>query len=389
MTDGDAFDDAFSASSSEEEAAEEVVADALQNMHHPLQSNGSKGLVVHFTHEKWDLVVNIMMGIRKAISNVMAEPNRPLCPDDYVMKEKMTLAAPKSSPAGASADGGKLTPSSCRFVDYAPMVFRKLREIWGIPTEEYMLSVGPQQILRRREERVRGRQYHAGLADDALGAVFGGQVGLLLLLLGRREVYGEDHLPHGASFLPQDSRQVLLAHRHQPRHAARALPRRPPDPLRSSQQVRQQAHLLRGHGQPLRHALQDRAALRPQGFLGRSLVRIRHSLNPSTPDAKRGDITCALKDLDVVDLNQHIRLSAENRRLFDTQLERDSQFLASCGIIDYSLLLGIHTVAGELPPAQPPAYGRYVPFWQRDWGGVLSEDKTQIYFMGVIDILIR
>ena len=91
----------------------------------------------------------------------------------------------------------------------------------------------------------------------------------------------------------------------------------------------------------------------------------------------------------MVDLNQHIRLSAENRRLFDTQLERDSQFLASCGIIDYSLLLGIHTVAGELPPAQPPAYGRYVPFWQRDWGGVLSEDKTQIYFMGVIDILNR
>ena len=91
----------------------------------------------------------------------------------------------------------------------------------------------------------------------------------------------------------------------------------------------------------------------------------------------------------MVDLNQHIRLSAENRRLFDTQLERDSQFLASCGIIDSSLLLGIHTVAGELPPAQPPAYGRYVPFWQRDWGGVLSEDKTQIYFMGVIDILIR
>ena len=201
-------------SDNEEEMHEE---ESLQNKHVPHQAHDAKGMAVHFTHQNWELVVNIMMGIRKAISNVMAEPNRPLCPDDYVMKEKMTLAAPKSSPAGASAEGGKLTPSSCRFVDYAPMVFRKLREIWGIPTEEYMLSVGPQQILRRREERVRGRQYHAGLADDALGAVFGGQVGLLLLLLGRREVYGEDHLPHGASFLPQDSRQVLLAHRHQPR----------------------------------------------------------------------------------------------------------------------------------------------------------------------------
>lgn len=82
--------------SSSEEEIEEEESIALQNKHHPLQGNDSKGLIVHFTHEKWDLVVNIMMGIRKAVSNVMAEPNRPLCPDDYIMKEKMTLAPQKS-----------------------------------------------------------------------------------------------------------------------------------------------------------------------------------------------------------------------------------------------------------------------------------------------------
>ena len=111
----------------------------LQNKHMPLKANASKGLTVHFTHEKWDLVVNIMMGLRKAVSNVMAEPNRPLCPSDYTMKEKMTVTPP----------AGKDTSRACRFVDYAPMVFRKLREIWGVPTKEYMDSVGPQQILRK------------------------------------------------------------------------------------------------------------------------------------------------------------------------------------------------------------------------------------------------
>ena len=112
---------------------------ALQNKHMPMKANASKGLTVHFTHEKWDLVVNIMMGLRKAVSNVMAEPNRPLCPSDYTMKEKMTVMPP----------AGKDTSRACRFVDYAPMVFRKLREIWGVPTKEYMDSVGPQQILRK------------------------------------------------------------------------------------------------------------------------------------------------------------------------------------------------------------------------------------------------
>ena len=108
-----------------------------------------------------------------------------------------------------------------------------------------------------------------------------------------------------------------------------------------------------------------------------------------TPDEKRGDITRALKDLDIIDLDQHIRLDAENTRLFNTQLEKDSKFLADCGIIDYSLLLGVHTITGELPPEPARVYGRSVPFWQKNWGGVLSDDKTQIYYMGVIDILIH
>ena len=57
------------------------------------------------------------------------------------MKEKMTIVN-----RGASEQSGK--QDICRFIDYAPMVFRKLREVWGISAEEYMLSVGPQQILR-------------------------------------------------------------------------------------------------------------------------------------------------------------------------------------------------------------------------------------------------
>ena len=97
------------------------------------------------------MVVNIMMGIRMAVGRVMMEPNRPLCPNDYTMKEKMTIVSPKHD-----NDDSKVTLifllsiflQTCRFVDYAPMVFRKLREHWGIGAEEYMLSVGPQQILR-------------------------------------------------------------------------------------------------------------------------------------------------------------------------------------------------------------------------------------------------
>lgn len=122
----------------EEEMHEE---ESLQNKHVPHQAHDAKGMAVHFTHQNWELVVNIMMGIRKAVGQVMMEPNRPLCQNDYAVKEKMTIVNRVAAEQGSQQN-------ICRFIDYAPMVFRKLREVWGVSAEDYMLSVGPQQILR-------------------------------------------------------------------------------------------------------------------------------------------------------------------------------------------------------------------------------------------------
>lgn len=34
-----------------------------------------------------------------------------------------------------------------RFIDYAPMVFRKIREFYGISAQKYLQSVGPEQLV--------------------------------------------------------------------------------------------------------------------------------------------------------------------------------------------------------------------------------------------------
>lgn len=34
-----------------------------------------------------------------------------------------------------------------RFIDYAPVVFRKLREVAGVSSAEYLRSVGPEQLV--------------------------------------------------------------------------------------------------------------------------------------------------------------------------------------------------------------------------------------------------
>ena len=37
--------------------------------------------------------------------------------------------------------------ASIPFKDYAPQVFRRIRNHFGVPDREYMLSLGPEQIL--------------------------------------------------------------------------------------------------------------------------------------------------------------------------------------------------------------------------------------------------
>lgn len=156
----------------------------------------SKGKAVHPVHKSWDMVVNIMIGIRLAIGRVMVEANRDLCPADYTMKEKLTIVLPHTPV-------GKAPTDDVRFVDYAPMVFRKLRELWGVPADEYMSSIGPQQILRSDwRGDTRGREHYHGNIIDADGTLFRGKIGFVFLLLVRWEVHGEDDFPHRTSLLP-------------------------------------------------------------------------------------------------------------------------------------------------------------------------------------------
>ena len=350
-------------SDEEEEGMMEAGEETLQNMHQPQKVNDNKGLAVHFTHESWNMVLNIMMGIRYAIGRVMMEPDRPLCSNDYTMKEKMTIVPHKLS---SVTSGG----SSCRFVDYAPMVFRKLREVWGIPAEEYMSSIGPQQILR----------------NILLGS-----------LTTLSELYSEGK--SGSFFYySADGKYMVKTISHTEHRFFRQILEQyyshivtNPDTMLvrflGAHQIRFGKHNKLG-GKRIYFVVMGNLFDTP------FKIQRRYDLKGSwvgrfTPDEKRVDITRALKDLDIVDLNEHIRMTAADTALFNNQLEKDSQFLANCGIIDYSLLLGLHYVEGDLPPEPEPIYGRYVPFWQKNWGGLLSDDKKVIYYMGVIDILIH
>lgn len=127
------------------------------------------------------------------------------------------------------------------------------------------------------------------------------------------------------------------------------------------------------------------------------------------------------------DMKEFIYLQDQYYENFVQQLKKDSDFLASCGIMDYSLLLGIHDKVPDSAAAykeedaklkkkgtfglmsrldlesvmeQPPVNNMpklehedvdiedpSIPFHRRAQGGMANNDGTKIYYMGIIDML--
>jgi 1-phosphatidylinositol-4-phosphate 5-kinase len=119
-------------------------------------------------------------------------------------------------------------------------------------------------------------------------------------------------------------------------------------------------------------------------------------LKGSTYGRTNPDANGVQKDLDWESQNRKIFVDPGTRQSLLHQLKLDAQFLKNNHIIDYSLLVGIHEK--ELHPNATastdaititPNTQQYIPFHQRDFGGIQSMDQKQIYFLGVIDIFIN
>merc|ERR1719401_2074274 len=85
-----------------------------------------------------------MIGIRMSIGRSKNEFKRELQPVDFIMKEKLSII-PRMANIFDSAVSKRVTMT--RFMDYAPMVFQRIRSSFGIAHDDYLRSVGPEQLL--------------------------------------------------------------------------------------------------------------------------------------------------------------------------------------------------------------------------------------------------
>jgi len=405
-----------------------------------------KGLAVHFGHENWNMVLSMMVGIRMSLGRTKGEIARELQPVDFIMKEKFTII-PRIANIFDSAVSKRVTLT--RFMDYAPLVFQRIRSSFGIVHDEYLRSVGPDQLLGNMvlgnlsslsELSSEGKSgaffYYTADGKYMMKTVSPKEHRLLKRMLTRYY----DHIMRNPGTLIVRFLGLHSLRVHKQRKAGSCLR---PVPLR---QTRKLHFVVMGNMFNTPFEIHRRYDLKGS-WVGR--------MTPSD----RFDPSVALKDVDFKQANETIRVGEEQKERLIRQIESDSAFLRDNNIIDYSLLLGIHDMGTGTVPAflnaggddttsetgsekaaaaaersmaaltlggtaaltdRPPtadttascsgllfpgspssaaaaaglaaqssalAEGHEVPLHQCDMGGMLSADRKSLYFFGIIDIL--
>lgn len=374
---------------------------ALERAHTLLQRSrirahkllGPRGLAIHFGHENWDLVIDMMLGIRMAIGRTQQEIARDIVPIDFNMKEKFSIAPllPSHAPNVAFS----------RFKDYAPIVFARLRASMGISSEAYARSFGPEQLL--------GNMLLGNLSalselssEGKSGAFFyyTADGRYILKTMSRKEHRClKAMLKFYYRYITENPHTLLVrflgVHSLSMRENAFGWSKKP----RAGKKL---------YFVVMANLFSTPVEIHRSYDLKGSWVG-RRTLGPTRP----GD---ALKDGDFEEVGERLNIGKEQRERILKQIEGDTRFLIEQGIIDYSLLVGIHEHVGVVscsesdscsdspPHGQHPAPRGTIPglsegmrstslagvageFAGQDAMEWLSTDSRRLFFIGIIDIL--
>jgi 1-phosphatidylinositol-4-phosphate 5-kinase len=335
-----------------------------------------KGLAVHFGHESWNMVLNMMVGIRLAVGRASYEINRPVQSIDFDVKDKFSIVPQLTNFLDAQVSE-KVTVT--RFIDYAPFVFRKLRtEISGISDEEYLRSVGPEQLLGNMvlgnlsslaEQTTEGKGgaffYYTSDGRFMIKTVAREEKHLLKIIL-------RDYYFH----LKENPRSMIV--RFYGLHGLR---------------VKMNPVLFQGG--KYRHDEKIYFVVMGNLFNTPLEVHRRYDLKGSWVNRKstkevEEDNTVALKDSDFLERGERLRVGPDMKKELMSVIQKDVHFFSEHNILDYSLLVGIHERGSGPSMAQDtPVSEASTPQERRPINSIQSPDGSVVYYMGIIDILCQ
>ncbi|PWN27734.1 SAICAR synthase-like protein [Jaminaea rosea] len=259
------------------------------------------GNIINEGHVNYVLMYNMLTGIRIGVSRCQAKLKRPLRDEDYQAKHKFTF----------DIIGNELTPSAkydFKFKDYAPWVFRELREYFYLDPADYLLSLTAKYIL------------------SELGSP--GKSGSFF-------------------YFSRDYRFIIKTIRHSEHKFLRRI-------LKDyHEHVKANPHTLLSrfyglHRVKLPHGRKIHFVIMNNLFPPHRDVHETYDLKGSSygreyPEEKaRTKKGATLKDINWIRRRRELELGPEKRGLFEAQLQSDVALLKRLKIMDYSLLIGLH-----------------------------------------------
>ncbi|EST08039.1 Phosphatidylinositol-4-phosphate 5-kinase, core [Kalmanozyma brasiliensis GHG001] len=252
-------------------------------------------------HANYVLMYNMLTGIRIGVSRCQAKMKRSLCDADFTAKHKFTF----------DIIGRELTPHAkydFKFKDYAPWVFRELREHFHLDAADYLLSLTSKYIL------------------SELGSP--GKSGSFF-------------------YFSRDYRFIIKTIRHsEHKFLLRIL-------KDYHEHVKANPHTLLSrfyglHRVKLPHGRKIHFVIMNNLFPPHRDIHETYDLKGSSigrdyPEEKAAAKSGAvLKDLNWLRRGREIELGPEKRALFEAQLRSDVALMQRLNIMDYSLLIGLH-----------------------------------------------
>ncbi|KAI9100538.1 hypothetical protein DFS34DRAFT_578773 [Phlyctochytrium arcticum] len=259
------------------------------------------GTPVKEGHENYVLMYDMLTGIRVAVSRCQAKPPRTLLMEDFTAAHKMTF----------DVAGNELTPSSLydfKFKDYAPWVFRCVREAFCVDPAEYLLSLTGKYVLSELISAGKSGSFFYYSSDYRfiIKTVHHGEHKYLRKIL---QFYYEHVRVYPNTLLSR----IFGLHRVK---------------LPGNRKIH---FVVMGNVFPPNKDIHEMYDLKGS-TVGRDYPE----------ELAKEDPRAVLKDLNWVRRARKLQLGPQKRQLFMEQLERDVEFLEKYKIMDYSLLIGIH-----------------------------------------------
>ena len=347
-----------------------------------LQDNEVQKNIIHFGNPNLKTVINIMIGIKSAVSKIGSIPIRNLDlkisylfpVDNLGVYEEMNRFMYEQN----NYDG----IVKCKFYDYAPKIFYNLRTLYGISNDDYLKSLGPENFLCNLII-TKNKSLKEICSSGKSGSFF---------YFSYDGKYLMKTIPEGEFLKFKEMLQDYYTYMYD--NPKTLLQRFFGLYMCIFDDVKMYFVVMNNvFNTPLKvHYKYDL-----KGSTYKRISRKCKEINYTNYD-----FDIAMKDNDFTDRNEKIYLSSYFKRLLFEEAKRDSKFLSDHNINDYSFLIGVNDQKWynkeQLEQEQylllsnknnGNSFKSTVtrkPFFEEYYGGIQSEENDKVYFFGIIDI---